>query len=248
MIASAFARVFSPAEWQGAAGIGARVLEHLGYSALALLIAAVIALPLGFIVGHTGRGQVVIVGFVNVLRSLPTFGLMLLIALSTGIGLSAPLVALVILALPPLLAGTFSGILAIERTTVAAARAVGLRPWQVLFQVEVPNALPSMLTGLRAAALQVIATATVAAYVGVGGLGRYLFDGLAVQDYETVVLGAILVALLALVVDATLAGLAWWAQPGTNRMSRPSRDLVSHIEKLKVRKYVTGTVVKTLPE
>jgi osmoprotectant transport system permease protein len=191
--------------WTGAGGVPVRVLEHLYYSGLALLLGLVIAVPIGVAVGHTGRGSFLVVGVANGLRALPELGLLILLVLSMGIGLLPVVLALTVLAIPPLLAGTYAGVRNVDRAVVDAARGMGMRESQVLLRVELPNALPLVLGGARSAALQVIATAAVAAYVSYGGLGRYLIDGLRQQDYAQMVAGAVLIAVLALIVEAVLA-------------------------------------------
>ncbi|NYF12544.1 osmoprotectant transport system permease protein [Pseudoclavibacter sp. JAI123] len=211
-----------PANWVGSASIPARVGEHLWYSLLAVALASVIAFPLGLVIGHTGKGTTFIVATANVLRALPSLGLMTLLVLLMGLGLFPPVIALVILAVPPLLAGVYSGVANVSRATVDAARAMGMTEWQIVWQVELPNAMPLIVAGLRSAVLQVIATATIAAYVNLGGLGRYIFDGLAVTDYGRVLVGAILVTLLALVVDGILALLGRLVVPG--RTKRGPKD------------------------
>lgn len=205
------------ANWVGSASIPARVGEHLWYSLLAVALAAVVAFPLGLIIGHTGKGTTFIVATANVLRALPSLGLMTLLVLLMGLGLFPPVIALVVLAVPPLLAGVYSGVANVSRATVDAARAMGMTEWQIVWQVELPNAMPLIVAGLRSAVLQVIATATIAAYVNLGGLGRYIFDGLAVTDYGRVLVGAILVTLLALVVDGLLALLGRLVVPGRKK-------------------------------
>lgn len=206
----AFAFIFDAANWAGDKGIGARVLQHLALTGVSILITAVIAVPLGLLIGHTGRGRSAVIGITGAARALPTFGVMILfvlIGISFGQGLSvAPVIAvLVILAIPPLLAGVYAGVEAVDRMTVDAARAQGMTEWQILTRVEVPLALPLIVGGLRSATLQVVATATIAAYVAQGGLGRYLIEGLQSRDYLRAVIGAILVALLALLLDGLLA-------------------------------------------
>lgn len=196
--------------------IGTRLAEHLGYSALAVAIAALIAVPIGLFVGHTGRGMPLVAG-ANALRALPSLGLMTLLVLLFGLGLMPPIVALVILAIPPLIAGVSSGIRSAGASAVDAARAMGMTESQILWRVEVPNAGPLIVSGFRGAALQVIATATIAAYVNLGGLGRFVFDGLAVYDYGEVLLGAVLVAGLAVLVDGLLALAARLLAPGAGR-------------------------------
>jgi osmoprotectant transport system permease protein len=223
LFGQAWSYIIDSANWGGPTGIGTRIVEHLWYSLLAVVAAAVIAIPLGLLVGHLRRGAAVLVGAVNALRSLPTLGLLTFLVLLMGLGLIAPIIALVILAIPPLLAGAYAGVANVDPPIVDAARAMGMTESQVLFRVEVPNALPLIVGGVRNATLQVIATATVAAYVNLGGLGRYIFDGLALYRYDLVLVGAILVAVVALIVDGILAVLVWASVPGTGRLRRTPR-------------------------
>lgn len=195
------------AHWSGSAGVPVRVAEHLYYTLLTVVIAAVIAVPVGALVGHSGRGGFLVVGLANGLRALPTLGVLVLLVGFIGLGLEAPLVALVVLAVPPILAGTYAGVQAVDRAAVDAARGMGMTGREVLLQVELPNALPLVLGGLRSATLQVISTATIAAYVSLGGLGRYIIDGLAVRDYPQMAAGSLLVAVLAVLADLALAGV-----------------------------------------
>lgn len=207
-----------PAHWVGSTGIPVRALEHLWYSVLAVGIAALIAVPAGIVVGHTGRGSAIAVGVANIFRALPSLGLMTFLVLVMGLGIMPPVLALVVLAIPPLLAGVYSGIGNVDRDTVDAARAMGMREWQLVWKVELPIALPLIISGLRGAMLQVIATAMIAAYVNLGGLGRFIFDGLAVYDYGRMLVGAILVTFLALAVDGLLAGLGFLVAPERARV------------------------------
>ena len=200
-----FSYLVDPAHWSGPTGIPVRIAEHLFYSVLALALGAVVAVPLGALIGHTHRGEFLVVGIANGMRALPELGLLTLLVLLMGIDLVPVTLALAVLAVPPLLAGTYSGVRNVDAGTVDAARGVGMREWQVLTKVEFPNALPLVLGGLRAASLQVIATAAVAAFVSFGGLGRLLIDGLKSLDYSQMAAGAILVAALALAVEALLA-------------------------------------------
>ncbi|NLU83892.1 ABC transporter permease [Rhodococcus sp. HNM0569] len=209
-----------PANWSGSGGIWSRLGQHLWYSVLAVAAAAVVAVPLGLAVGHFRRGQVVLVGVVNALRSLPTLGLLTFLVLLLGLGIVPPILALVVLGVPPLLAGTYAGVQSVDDSVLDAARAMGMTEREVLTGVEIPNAMPLVLGGLRNATLQVVATATVAAYVNLGGLGRYIFDGLALYQYDRVLVGAILVAALALVLDGVLALCVWVSVPGSGRLSR----------------------------
>lgn len=187
-------------------GFPQRILEHLGYTTLALLIAAMIAFPIGLLIGHTGRGALIAINLGNAGRALPTLGVLMLALAVVGIGLVPVTIALVVLAIPPILATTYAGVRSVADETVDAARGVGMTEPQIAWRVEVPIALPIIIGGLRNATLQVISTATIAAYAGLGGLGRYLFDGLATLEYDQVVAGAIVIAALAVAIDLALAG------------------------------------------
>ncbi len=203
---AAFQWLFDPANWAGPGGIPARTGEHIVYTLLTLLIASIIALPIGFLIGHTGRLRGLAVGVSGALRALPTLGLVVYLALiMANISIVPPLIALTILAIPPLLAGAYSGLESVNRSTIDAARAIGMTEWQIFAKVELPLSLPLVLGGLRSGALQVIATWTVAAILPVGGLGRFLFDGLPVQNYAEMLGGSIIVVVLALVVDGLFA-------------------------------------------
>ncbi|WP_129661745.1 ABC transporter permease [Rothia uropygialis] len=194
-----------PQSWGGSGGIWVRLGEHLEYTGLVLGIAVVVAIPVGLWLGHTRRGGNVVIGLTGALRSLPTLGLLTLFALWIGIGLTAPVLALVILAVAPLLANAYAGIAAVDPAVVDAARAQGMKEWQILTQVEIPNAVPILFGGIRNATLQIVATVTVMAYIDLGGLGRFLIDGLAVRDYSRMVASMLLAAVLALVLDGILA-------------------------------------------
>lgn len=202
------------AHWTGENGIPHRLVEHLGYTVLTVAIAAAIAIPIGLWIGHTGRFRGVAVAVSGALRALPTLGVLTYVVLFSGIGLVPPVIALVLLALPPLLAGAYAGLEAVDRQTIDAARAIGMTERQILTKVEVPLALPLIVGGIRSATLQVVATATVAAYVGLGGLGRYLIDGLALSDYPRMAAGSILVIALALALDAVFVVLQRIAMGG----------------------------------
>ncbi len=211
MIGSILAWLTSSAHWSGDDGILHRLVQHLEYSFAALLIAALIALPLGLYIGHTGRGRFLVVGVAGAARAVPTLGLLFLVVLWLGPKLSGDIAflvpsisVLVVLAVPPILSGAYAGVEGVDPAARDAAKGMGMRGSEVLGKVELPCALPLIFSGLRSAALQVIATATIAAYVGLGGLGRFLIDGLAVRDTPQTVSGAVLVAVLALAVDLVL--------------------------------------------
>ena len=218
--------IFTAANWGGPAGIGARILEHLQYTVIAVVFSALIAIPLGMLIGHTGRGTFLVVTGVNALRALPTLGVLLLGVLLWGLGLVPPTVALMLLGIPPLLAGTYSGIANVDRAVVDAARSMGMTERRILLRVETPNAMPLILGGLRTATLQIVATATVAAYASLGGLGRYLIDGIKVRQFYIALVGALMVTALALILDAALAFAVWLSMPGTGRMRRMPQPLL----------------------
>lgn len=194
------------ANWSGDDGIPHRLVQHLGYTGLTILVAAAIAIPIGLWIGHTGRLRGLAVVSSGALRALPTLGVLTYASLFTGIGIKAAIFTLVLLAIPPLLAGAYAGLESVDRQTIDAARAMGMTEWQILTKVEVPLALPLLIGGFRSATLQVVATATVAAFIpGPGGLGRYLIDGLAVRDFAQIVGGSVVVIVLALVLDGLFA-------------------------------------------
>ncbi|WP_434613996.1 ABC transporter permease [Arthrobacter sp. A5] len=217
--------LMNPAHWQGQDGIPLRTVGHLGYTCLTLAIAVAIAAPIGLYVGHTGRGRVVVIALAGVLRALPTLGVLTLFVLLAGLGLMPPIWALVLLAVPPILAGTYAGISAVSTDTVDAARSMGMTEVQILFRVEVPNGLPVILGGFRAGVLQVVATVAVVAYINLGGLGRFLIDGLSVSDYGRVLGGAVVIAVLAICLDTVLAGVQRLAvSPGLKAVPQRTSD------------------------
>lgn len=202
-----FEFLFDPVNWsfETAGNIPLLMINHLYYTVLTLMIGAAIAIPVGLYIGHTGRFSFVAINAGNAGRSLPTLGLIILLVTLVGFGLAPVITALVILAIPPILTSTYAGLRAINRAAVDAAKGMGMRPTQILFRVEIPMALPLILSGLRSSTLQVVSTATVASYVGLSGLGRLLIDGVALNQYDRVIAGAILVALLAIVLDLLAA-------------------------------------------
>ncbi|MFD8812157.1 ABC transporter permease [Streptomyces sp. NPDC059627] len=185
--------------WHGYDGIPTRLWEHVQYSLEALAYAAAIGLPVGLITGHYGRGGNTLALIATAGRALPSFGLLVLMFIWLGFGLLPVMIPLVILAVPPILVTTYEAMRSVDPSPVDAARGMGMPEARVLFQVELPVALPLILSGLRSAAIQIVSTATIAAYVSLGGLGRYIIDGLYQKNYEKVVGGATLVAAMALV-------------------------------------------------
>lgn len=214
-----------PAHWLGPNGVWMLIWQHVIYTALAIALAAVIAVPIGLYVGHTRRGELWIAGAANILRALPSLGLIVLLVILLGpvfasdLAFVVPsLVVLILLAVPPIMTGVYSGIAAVDPAVVDAARGMGYRPLGVLFHVELPAALPLIFSGLRGATLQVVSTATIAAYVSLGGLGRLIIDGRAQNDYPQMAAGALLVGILAILTDVVMTGLAWLVtSPGITR-------------------------------
>jgi osmoprotectant transport system permease protein len=209
--------------WHGSEGIPARLIEHVEYTALAMVISAAIALPIGVAIGHTGRGGLSVISLANVWRALPTLGLLILAFVLSNGASWAWLIPLIALAVPPILVTAYEGVLGVDADLKDAAAGMGMTSRQVLFKVEVPVALPLILLGLRTATIQVVATATIAAYISLGGLGRYIIDGLNTNNYPQVAGGAALVVLLALMVQFAFAGLARLIVPaGLRNQARQS--------------------------
>jgi osmoprotectant transport system permease protein len=214
-----------PLHWQGPNGIPARLEEHVALSGLSLLLAAFIAMPLGLWIGHTGRGAWLVVSSANAWRALPSFAVIgLLVPFTTGIDrnlgftLYPTLVAMVVLAGPPILVNSYEGIAGVDRDLVEAARGMGMRDRQILFGLEMPLALPILATGIRSAAVQVIATATLGATFGFGGLGRYIVLGDANQNNGELFGGVVLVAALALTTLGFFKLIEWrLVSPGLSR-------------------------------
>ena len=216
MIGGTFNWLTDPSHWSDTrfdTGIWTQVQSHLLFSAIALAISLLIALPLGLAIGHTGRATS-LVTVVNALRALPTVGVLVLLVViiaphfygRTNTGYLIPTeIVLVLLAVPPILANTYAGVQNVDPAVRDAAYGMGMTGRQVLVRVELPNSLPLIFSGFRSATLQVIATTTIASYVTLGGLGRFIYDGLAQQDYPQMIGGGVLVAVLALIADLLLA-------------------------------------------
>jgi osmoprotectant transport system permease protein len=218
-----FSYLADPANWVGPAGIWNLLLQHLFYTATSVAIAAAIAIPLGIFIGHTGHGSFLVIGVSNAARAIPTLGLLVLVVLLLGTGVG-PISVLAVLALPPILTATATGINGADHEAVHASRALGMSAGQIVSKVEWPLALPLVISGLRSATLQVVATATVAAYSSGEGLGRLLITGNATRNYSEMFAGAFMVAALAIVLDILLGGLGWLASrhanPGRARRAR----------------------------
>jgi osmoprotectant transport system permease protein len=210
--------VTTSANWRGngdgSGSIPQQVVAHLGYSALPLLIAALIAIPAGVAIGHRGgKAAVIVINFANAWRAIPTLGFLVLLAVFLGFSPLTWLLPLVVLGIPPILINAAEGVAGVDPDVRDAATGVGMTTWQQIVRVEVPIAVPLILVGLRTSAIFVVATATIAAYIGLGGLGRFIFDGLASNQYGPVAGGALLVVILAVLVLALFAGLTRLVTP-----------------------------------
>lgn len=205
--ADAFAWFTTSANWWGTDGMLHRLQEHVVMSAAALGTAMALALPLGLVLGHTGKGGPFAVNVSNLGRAVPSFAILVLMASIVGIGAKPAYIALVALAVPPMVTNTYTAVRGVDRDVREAAEGMGLTGRQVLVRVEIPMGLPLMMAGVRTSAVQVVATASLAALVGWGGLGRYIIDGLATRDFPEVFVGAVLVAALSLVVEIGLSAL-----------------------------------------
>jgi osmoprotectant transport system permease protein len=206
VIAEAVAFLADGAHWAGTDGIPSRVVQHIQMAGLALVVGFGIALPLGVLIGHTGRGGVLTIAVANIGRAVPSFAILvmllpLVLGLGLGLGFWPTVVALVVLTIPPILVNTYTGMRSVDPEMVEAARGMGMREREIALRVEVPTALPIIIAGTRVAAVQVVATATLGAVVASGGLGRYIVDGFARQEDGRILVGAFLVALLAVGTD-----------------------------------------------
>jgi osmoprotectant transport system permease protein len=217
-----------PSHWAGSDGVPNRIAEHLLLSGVTTVVAVLIALPIGVLFGHSGRGGFFAINLANLGRALPSLALLALMLpialnLKLGLGFWPTFLALVPLGIPPVLTNSYVAVREVDRDIVEAARGMGLRESQVLRQVELPIGAPLIIAGIRNAAVAIVATATLGALVAGGGLGRYIVDGLARQEYPRLFVGALLVALLSIVVEvafgvferlAVSAGLRTEREPG----------------------------------
>ena len=229
-VAETVAWLLDPASWSGPMGILVRLGEHIAYSTVSMLLAMAIAIPAGIWIGHTGRFASLGANVANVGRALPSLaviGLVLPITAAidpqAGFKVYPTIVAMVLLAIPPILVNTQTAVAEVDRDLVEAARAMGLTERQVVRRLELPLAVPPILAGLRSASVQVIATATLGAIFGGGGLGGFLVEGIAQRDAGKTFGGVVLVAVLALIVEGAFVLLQRLIRsPGLARME-PSR-------------------------
>jgi osmoprotectant transport system permease protein len=209
------------AHWQGDGGIPHRTFEHLTMSGASVLVAALIALPIGIAIGHFGRGGILAINISNIGRAVPSFAVLVIAVELVGIGALPAFIALVALAIPPMVTNSYIGMREVDADVREAARGMGMRERAVLWRVELPIALPLIMAGIRTSAVNVVATATLAALVAWGGLGRFIVDGFGLQDYPMMFAGALMVAILSLIVEFSLAGAQRLATPAGLRPSKP---------------------------
>ncbi|MCS0499226.1 ABC transporter permease [Protaetiibacter mangrovi] len=209
LFADAIAWIFAPERLEGSVSLPLAIGQHLAYTFVSVVVAALVAVPLGWAIGHTGRGREVAVAVSGAARAVPSFGLLVLLVLIFGVlhKPEAAVVSFVLLAIPSILAGAYSGFEAIDRRVIDAGRAMGMTEWQILWRIEVPLGLPLLIGGLRSATLQVVATVTIAAYINLGGVGYFIIQGVPLRDFTQILGGALVVVALALVLDGLFAVL-----------------------------------------
>jgi osmoprotectant transport system permease protein len=213
-VSETLAWLADPVHWQGTDGIPTRLVEHVWISAAAVLVAIAVALPLGAYIGHTGRGAAIAINVANIGRAIPSYAVLVIVLpislrLNPELGLDVipTFTAMTLLAIPPILVNAYAGIREVDRDLVESARGMGMRERQILTGVEMPIALPVVVGGIRTAAVQVVATATLGAVVAYGGFGRYIIDGIARNEYDRLFAGVVLVAGLALLTEGGFAVL-----------------------------------------
>lgn len=204
------------ANWSGSGGIPTRLQEHVLISAISVALAALVALPAAMYIGHRRRFEFLVVSVANIGRAIPSFGLLFLFVILLGIGDEPVVIAMVLLAIPPIITNTYVGIQTVDSDTLEAARGMGMSEAAVLAKIELPLAAPVIVAGLRTAAVQVVATATLAAVPAGGGLGRFIVDGFAAGDDPQTFAGAVLVALLAGLTEIAFAFLQRAVAPRTS--------------------------------
>ena len=213
-----FSYLTTAAHWSGGNGLLHRLAQHLGYSVETLALSVLVAVPVGLLTGHTKRGTNFVTLLGNASRALPTLGLLTIFAILIGVGIEAAVIPLLFIAIPSILVNTDVGVRQVDPALTDAAYGMGLTSGQVLLRVEIPVALPLLFLGLRTAAIQVVSTATIAAYVGLGGLGRYIIDGQATRNFAELAAGAVTVAAFAIATEGVfLLGQRVLVSPGLRR-------------------------------
>ncbi len=207
LFADAIDWIFAPERAEGALPLSQAIGTHVLYTIISVLIACAIAIPIGWLIGHTGKGRGFAVALTGAARAIPSFGLVLLLVLVIGViyKVEASITAFVLLAIPPILAGAYAGLEAIDRRVIDGATSVGMSPTQVLFKVEAPLGLPLLIGGVRSATLQVVSTVTLMGYVGNWGLGFYIVQGINTRNFDQILGAALLIVVLALLADGLLA-------------------------------------------
>jgi osmoprotectant transport system permease protein len=223
-----------PENWIGPNGVPTRVLEHIALSAAGVALGLLVAVPVGLMIGHHRRGEFMAVSIANLGRAIPSFAILAIVfqLMATyfqgaAFGFWPTVIALLLLAIPPILTNTYVGIESVDQDTVEAARGMGMTGGQVLRKLEVPLAMPLMIAGIRTAAVQVVATATLAALIAGGGLGRYIIDGFAQGDQPKILAGAVLVAILAIFTEFGFALVERIVSPRTSSQGRRRRAVES---------------------
>src|SRR3979490_2924928 len=196
-----------PAHWTGSDGIPIRLVQHIQLSAECVFIGALIALPIGILLGHYGRFGNLAINVSNVGRAVPSFGILVIAFPVFGLGDLPIVIALTALAVPPMVTNSYVALREVDPDIKDAARGMGYRELAQLLRIELPLAVPLIMAGVRTSAVQVVATATLAALIAGGGLGRYIVDGLARSDNPRTAAGALLVAAPPLATELLLAGL-----------------------------------------
>lgn len=229
-----FGWLADPATWQGGTGIPVRIWEHLAICAVSIVTATLIALPVGLWIGHTGRGATIAINLANIGRAVPSYAVIVIVlpislgfSREYGLNVIPTFLAMVLLAIPPILVSAYAGLREVDRDLIEAARGMGLRERQVLATVEIPLSAPVIIGGFRTAVLNVIATATIGAVLGFGGLGRFILDGRlkGISGTGELIGGAFIVAVLAVSVDLLLAYVQRIAARRADRTLAPVRDL-----------------------
>lgn len=224
LLTDAIAWMFSEVPYAGEPSILRAIGVHTLYTFLAVTLASLFAIPLGWWIGHTGRGKDVVVGLSGAARAVPSFGLLVLLVLLIGVTRKpeAALLTYALLAFAAVLSGAYSGVASVPHDVVDASRAMGMTHWQVLTRSEIPLSLPLLVAGIRSAVLQVVATVTIGAYVGLGGLGQYIIAGIPLRRFDMVLGGALLVTALALILDGFFALVQRGVSPKGSPNTQPS--------------------------
>ncbi len=213
-----------PANWQGRRGVPALFVEHMGLTVASLGLACLVALPLAVWLGHIGKGGVLAVQIGNIGRAVPTLAILVILVLAPrppfGLSVTSALVAFTLFAIPPIITNTYVGMREVDRGAVEAAQGMGMTAWQVLTRVELPLATPLLMTGVRLAAVQLVATVAIAAIAAFGGLGRIVTSGYANRDVGELVAGAIIIAVFALVIEVLMAVLTDRVDPAKRAVRR----------------------------